>query len=84
VQFVTIIGMFEFAFGLTSGKLLFNIPMEGSLGLIFLPATVYLFVILSLVLFYGGFHPDERPVHFHRNYAVCSLGLAILRYRKVS
>ncbi|MEI7500920.1 MAG: ABC transporter permease [Bacteroidota bacterium] len=45
-----IIGLFELAFGLTIGKLLFNIPMEGSLGLIFLAASVYLFVILSFGL----------------------------------
>ncbi len=45
-----IIGLFELAFGLSIGKLLFNIPMEGSLGLIFLSASVYLFVILSFGL----------------------------------
>ena len=45
-----IIGLFELAFGLTVGKLLFNIPMEGNLGLIFLSASVYLFVILSFGL----------------------------------
>ena len=45
-----IIGLFELAFGLVVGKLLFNIPMEGSLGLIFLSAAVYLFVILSFGL----------------------------------
>ncbi len=45
-----IIGLFELAFGLSIGKLLFNIPMEGSLWLIFLSAAVYLFVILSFGL----------------------------------
>jgi ABC-2 type transport system permease protein len=57
IQFITgklmpfwIIGLFELAFGLTIGKLIFNIPMEGSLGLIFLSASVYLFVILSFGL----------------------------------
>jgi ABC-2 type transport system permease protein len=57
IQFITgklmpfwIIGLFELAFGLAIGKLLFNIPMEGSLGLIFLSASVYLFVILSFGL----------------------------------
>jgi len=45
-----LIGMFELAFGLSVGKLLFNIPMEGNLGLIFLSASVYLFVILSFGL----------------------------------
>jgi len=45
-----IIGLFELAFGLSVGKLLFNIPMEGNLGLIFMSASVYLFVILSFGL----------------------------------
>lgn len=45
-----IIGLFELAFGLLIGKLLFNIPIEGSLWLIFLSASVYLFVILSFGL----------------------------------
>ena len=45
-----IIGLFELAFGLTIGKLLFDIPIEGSLAIIFLSASVYLFVILSFGL----------------------------------
>ena len=45
-----IIGLFELAFGLLVGKLLFNIPMEGNLGLIFISASVYLFVFLSFGL----------------------------------
>jgi len=57
IQFITgklipfwIIALFELAFGLTLGKLLFNIPMEGNLALIFMSASVYLFVILSFGL----------------------------------
>ena len=45
-----IIGLFELAFGLAIGKLIFNIPMEGNLGLVFMSAAVYLFVILSFGL----------------------------------
>ncbi len=45
-----IIALFELAFGLTLGKLLFGIPIVGSLWLIFLSAGVYLFVILSFGL----------------------------------
>jgi ABC-2 type transport system permease protein len=44
------IALFELAFGLSIGKLLFDIPMEGNLALIFLSASVYLFVILSFGL----------------------------------
>ncbi len=57
IQFITgklapfwIISLFELAFGLTIGKLLFNIPIEGNLWLIFLSAAVYLFVILAFGL----------------------------------
>ncbi|MFC2102064.1 ABC transporter permease [Bacteroidota bacterium] len=45
-----IIALFELAFGLVIGKLLFNIPIEGSLWLIFVSAGVYLFVILGFGL----------------------------------
>jgi ABC-2 type transport system permease protein len=45
-----IIALFELAFGLTLGKLLFNIPIIGSLWLIFLSAAVYIFVILGFGL----------------------------------
>jgi ABC-2 type transport system permease protein len=45
-----VIALFELAFGLTIGKLAFNIPVEGNLGLIFLSASVYLFVILGFGL----------------------------------
>lgn len=42
-----IIALFELAFGLTLGKLIFDIPLEGNLLLIFMSGGVYLFVILS-------------------------------------
>lgn len=45
-----IIGLFELAFGLSIGKLLFDIPMEGNLLLVFMSAAVFLFVILSFGL----------------------------------
>ncbi|MEI8004779.1 MAG: ABC transporter permease [Bacteroidota bacterium] len=45
-----IIAMFELAFGLTVGKLFFDIPLVGNLWLIFLSGGVYLFVILSFGL----------------------------------
>ena len=45
-----IIALFELAFGLIIGKLLFNIPIIGSLWLIFLSAAVYIFVILGFGL----------------------------------
>jgi ABC-2 type transport system permease protein len=45
-----IIAMFELLFGLTIGKLLFNIPIVGSLWLIFFSAAIYLLVILGFGL----------------------------------
>jgi ABC-2 type transport system permease protein len=45
-----IIALAELAFGLTIGKLLFNIPIIGNLWLIFVSAAVYLLVILSFGL----------------------------------
>jgi ABC-2 type transport system permease protein len=45
-----IIALFELAFGLILAKLVFDIPMLGSLGLIFFVAGVYLFVALGLGL----------------------------------
>jgi len=57
IQFITgklmpfwIIALFELSFGLTVGKLLFNIPIIGSLWLIFLSAGIYIFVILGFGL----------------------------------
>ena len=57
VQFITgkllpfwIIALFELAFGLTLGKLLFNIPIIGNIWLIFLSAAVFIFVILGFGL----------------------------------
>jgi ABC-2 type transport system permease protein len=46
-----IVALVELAFGLILAKLVFNIPMLGSIGLIFLVAAVYLLVVLGLALF---------------------------------
>ena len=45
-----LIGLFELSFGLVIGKVLFNIPMVGSLGLVFLFAMVYMIVVLGMGL----------------------------------
>jgi len=45
-----IIALFELAFGLTLGKLLFDIPIIGSIWLIFLSAAIYLLVVLGFGL----------------------------------
>ena len=45
-----LVALFELAFGLVVAKLVFNIPLVGSLWLIFLFAAVYLLVVLGLGL----------------------------------
>ena len=45
-----IIGMFEMAFGLGIGKLIFDFPILGSVPLLFAFAAIYLVVILSMGL----------------------------------
>lgn len=45
-----IIGMFELAFGLAIGKLIFNFPIVGSIPLIFGFAAIYLVMVLGLGL----------------------------------
>jgi len=45
-----IIGLFELAFGLAIGKLLFDIPIVGNIGLVFAFAGIYLIVLLGLGL----------------------------------
>ena len=45
-----IIGMFELAFGLGIGKLMFDFPVVGSVGLLFAFAAIYLLVVLGFGL----------------------------------
>jgi ABC-2 type transport system permease protein len=45
-----IIGLVELAFGLTIGKILFNIPINGSLFVLFTTASIYLITILGIGL----------------------------------
>ena len=46
-----IIALFELAFGLALGKLIFDIPLTGSLWLVFAFAFVYLLAVLGIGLF---------------------------------
>lgn len=59
-----IIALAELAFGLTVGKLLFNIPIVGNLGLLFLVATIYLLVILGLGLFLSTITQTQQQAMF--------------------
>jgi ABC-2 type transport system permease protein len=59
-----IIALFELAFGLAIGKLLFDIPIVGSLSLLFFVAAVYLFVVLGIGLFVSTVTETQQQVMF--------------------
>jgi ABC-2 type transport system permease protein len=59
-----VIAMFELAFGLIVGKILFNIPMVGSLWLLFAFTAVYLIVALGLGLFVSTLSDTQQQVMF--------------------
>jgi ABC-2 type transport system permease protein len=59
-----IIGLVDLALGLTIGKLIFNIPFEGSLGLLFLCSTVFLIAVLGLALLISTFSGTQQQFMF--------------------
>jgi ABC-2 type transport system permease protein len=59
-----IIALFELAFGLALGKLIFHLPMEGSLLWIFLFAAVYLLVMLGMGLLISTFTDTQQQAMF--------------------
>lgn len=59
-----IIALFEMAFGLLIGKLLFDVPMIGSLGLLFGFTVVYLLVVLGIGLFISTISSTQQQVMF--------------------
>jgi len=70
-QFITaklipflIIGLIDLAFGLFIGKLLFNIPFNGSIALLFLFASLYLVAVLGLALFLSTLSSTQQQYLF--------------------
>ncbi|MFA6924216.1 MAG: ABC transporter permease [Bacteroidales bacterium] len=59
-----LIALFELGFGLTIGKFLFNIPIVGSLWLLFGFASVYLLVILSIGLLISTINNTQQQSMF--------------------
>jgi len=59
-----LIGLFELVFGLFVGKLLIDLPMEGSLLLLFGFAAVYLIVALALGLLISTFSSTQQQMMF--------------------
>lgn len=59
-----IIALFELAFGLLVGKLLYDLPMVGSLGLLFLFTCVYILVVLGIGLFLSTISNTQQQLMF--------------------
>ena len=59
-----VIAMFELAFGLSIGKLLFNVPIVGSLFTLFTFAGLYLIVVLGIGLFFSTIANTQQQVMF--------------------
>jgi ABC-2 type transport system permease protein len=59
-----VIALFELAFGLVIGRILYDLPIEGSLGLLFLFTTVYLLVVLGLGLFLSTISRTQQQLMF--------------------
>lgn len=59
-----VIALFELAFGLVIGRLLFGLPMVGSIGLLFLFTCVYLLVVLGFGLFLSSISHTQQQMMF--------------------
>ncbi|MCC6725179.1 MAG: ABC transporter permease [Saprospiraceae bacterium] len=58
------IGLFDLALGLTVGKLLFNIPLEGELGLVFAFCVANIFCVLGIGFFISNFADTQQQAMF--------------------
>jgi len=70
-QFITakmvpflIIGLIDLAIGLAIGKLIFNIPFEGSIGLLFLGSAIFMVAVLGLALLVSTFSGTQQQFMF--------------------
>ena len=59
-----IIALFELAFGLLVGRLLFGLPIVGSLGLLFLFTCVYLLTVLGIGLFLSTISNTQQQLMY--------------------
>ncbi len=59
-----LIGLFDLAFGLILGKILFNVPFEGSLLTLFVFSIVYLIAVLGVGLFISTVSNTQQQVLF--------------------
>lgn len=59
-----IIGLFELGFGLALGRFIFNVPMLGSIVLIFFIACIYLLVVLGIGLLVSTVTDTQQQAMF--------------------
>jgi len=59
-----VIAMFELAFGLLLGYVIFNIPINGSLLLLFCYAAIYMLVVLGMGLWISTFTDTQQQAMF--------------------
>ncbi len=59
-----IIGLIDLALGLILGKLLFNLPFEGNVALLFLCSAIFLVAVLGLALFLSTFSSTQQQFMF--------------------
>lgn len=70
-QFITakllpfwLIALAELAVGLVVGRILYDLPIRGSLGLLFLSASVYLMLVLAIGLFLSTISNTQQQLMF--------------------
>jgi hypothetical protein len=59
-----LIGLADLSIGMLLGKILFNVPFEGSIWLLFLGATIFLTAILGLALFISTLSGTQQQFMF--------------------
>jgi ABC-2 type transport system permease protein len=59
-----IIGLIDLALGLIIGKLVFNVPFEGSILVMFLGSAIFLIAVLGLALFISTFSGTQQQYMF--------------------
>lgn len=59
-----IIALFELAFGLVIGRILFGLPVEGSLGLLVLFTCIYLLAVLGIGLFLSTISQSQSQLMY--------------------
>jgi ABC-2 type transport system permease protein len=59
-----IIGLIDLSIGLVLGKIIFNIPFEGNILLLFLGCSIFLIAVLGLALFISTFSDSSQQYMF--------------------